>query len=269
MRIKEFRTKYNDIYLYPIGDTHIGDKGFTKESQDKLKGYIEFIRKTPNAFAILQGDILNCATRVSKSSPFEQNMDLKEQIEKAVELLRPIKNKIIGGIQGNHEARLSDFCGYSPMISICERLGIDYMGDSGIYIFRMSCHSKKDIPRCSFTLYSHHTTGGNGRTIGSKINRVEVMREIVANCQIYCGSHNHLLGAVPAVTQMINETTGELETVRQMLVDCGGYLEWSGTYAERMMLPPLKTGSPRIHIIAERKTINGHEETHRDVHVSL
>jgi hypothetical protein len=58
-------------------------------------------------------------------------------------------------------------------------------------------------------------------------------------------------------------------SVAKAISTSGSFITWSGTYAERMMLPPLKTGSPRIHIIAERKTINGHEETHRDVHVSL
>jgi hypothetical protein len=269
MKVKEFRTKFNDIYIYPLGDIHIGDKGFTKESERKLKGYVDFIKTTPNAFAILQGDLLNCATRVSKSSPFEQNMDLKDQIEMAVDILKPIKNKILGAIDGNHEQRLSDFAGYSPTISICERLGIDYMKDSALYIIRMACHSQKGIPRTSFTLYSHHTTGGNGRTVGSKINRVEVMREIVANADVYCGSHNHQLAAVPAVTQMINQTEGKIEIVRQMLVDCGGYLEWDSTYAERMMLPPLKLGSPRVHLIVKRETKDGIEETHKDCHVSL
>ena len=91
MRVKEFRTKFNDIYVIPLGDVHIGDKGFTQESEDKLKGYIDFVKKTANAYVILQGDLVNCATRASKSSPFEQNMDLKEQIEKAVQLLKPIK----------------------------------------------------------------------------------------------------------------------------------------------------------------------------------
>jgi len=183
--------------------------------------------------------------------------------------LKPIKNKILGAIDGNHEQRLSDFSGYSPVISICERLGIDYMKDSALYILRMGCHSKRDSPRASFTLYSHHTTGGGGRTVGSKINRVEAMREIVANADCYCGSHNHQLGAMPAVTQMVNTTSGGIELVRQMLVDCGGYLEWNNTYAERQMLAPVKLGSPRIHLIIERKQDKGEELIHKDIHVSL
>lgn len=271
MRVKEIKLRHNDVYLYPISDCHIGDKGFTKTSEEKLKGYIDFIKKTPNAYAVLVGDILNCSTRVSKTSPFDQTMDLKDQINKACEYLSPIKSKIWGAIQGNHENRLADFCGYSPMISICDRLGIDYMGDSGIYIIRMGCHSKKDAPRSSFTIYTHHSTGG-GKTPGSKINRIDAMRQIVANADCYLGGHNHMLGAVPAVTQMINPTTGKIEVQRQMLVDCGGYLEWDCTYAERMMLPPVKLGSPRIHLMIKRndaKLKSGDKETYKDVHISL
>jgi hypothetical protein len=268
MRVKEFRTKFNDIYIYTIGDIHLGDLNFTEASEKKLKGYIEFIKKTPNAFAILQGDILNVATRLSKTSPFDQNMTLKEQIERAVELFEPIKGKILGAVDGNHENRLSDFTGYSPTISLCERLGIDYMKDSAIYIIRMSCHSKKDTPRTSFTIYSAHGSGG-GKSIGSKMNRVDAMRAIVSNCDVYASGHNHMMGCVPTITQVINSSEGKVETIRQMLVDTGSFLDWNNSYAERLQLPPSKLGSPRIHLIVERKTINGVEEVHRDVHVSL
>lgn len=268
MRVKEFKTKYNDIYLYCIGDIHIGDKNFTHSSEEKLKGYIEFIRKTANAYCILQGDILNVATRLSKTSPFDQDMDLKEQIEKAVQLFKPIKHKILGAVDGNHCQRICDFTGYSPMISICERLGIDYMKDSGVYLIRMGCHSKREVPRATFTVYSAHGCGG-GKTVGSKMNRVDAMRAIISNADVYCAGHNHMLGCIPTLTQIINPTSGKIETVRQMLVDTGSFLDWNNSYAERMMLQPSKLGSPRIHLIIERREKEGKEETHKDVHVSL
>jgi hypothetical protein len=44
-------------------------------------------------------------------------------------------------------------------------------------------------------------------------------------------------------------------------VDCGSYLEWSNSYAEKGMLAPAKLGSPRIRF-------DGKEYNH-DVHVSL
>lgn len=266
MQIAVNRFPYNDIYIIPINDLHVGDRGFTANSRKKLRGYINWIKKTPNAYSILGGDLCNVATRTSKTSPFEQNLTLEEQITEVVKLLSPIKGKILGAINGNHEQRLSDYTGYSPTIAICRGLGIKYMSDSGIYILRMGC--RKHTPRASFTIYHHHTTGGS-RTVGGKMNRIAMLRDIIPNCDCYVGGHNHMLGAIPFDTQVINPTTERLETIRQMIVDAGGYLEWHDTYAERTMLQPLRVGSPRIHFIIK---INGRSKTDsikRDIHVSL
>jgi hypothetical protein len=218
------------------------------------------------------GDLINCATIDSPSSPFQQNLTLSEQIEEVVKLLSPIKNKILGAIDGNHEQRLIRYSGYSPTISICDRLGISYMGSSGIVICRLGCRkASMKSPRESFVGYFHHTTGG-GRTIGGKMNRVAMLRDILPNADFYCGGHNHMLGVTHNVTQMINSTTGQVDIMKQMFIDCGGYLEWKGSYAETMMLQPLKIGSPRVHLIVKRKRdgiSRNHQVTYKDVHVSL
>ena len=277
MYIKQIKSNSNEVYLYPLGDIHIGDNGFGKVSEEKLKGYIDWIKNTPNAFAFLMGDLVNCATLGSPSSPFQQNLDLAGQIKKVVELFEPIKDKIVGAIDGNHESRLIKYSGYSPTISICERLGgVSYFGPSGIIIFRLGCRNGKS-PRHSFTGYFHHTTGG-GRTVGAKMNRVDMLRDIIPNADFYCGGHNHQLGVIHNVTHVVNQTTGKMDVIKQMIIDCGGYLEWNDSYAESMMLRPLKIGSPRVHMMLHRnnksKTIRGKKKSFeevvtKDLHVSI
>ncbi len=267
MRCNSYKFKASDIYLYPIGDIHIGDKSFNKTSLGKLKGYINWIKKTPNAYAFLMGDIVNCATLNSPSSPFAQDMDLSDQIKLAVKLFEPIKHKILGAIDGNHENRLRVYSGYSPTISICERLGIQYFGESAVLLLRLGCHSGKNkdkSPRATFVVYAHHTVGG-GSTPGGKMNRVDKLRQIVCNADIYLGSHNHALGCFHTIVYRVNPTTEKIEELRQMLVDCGGYLSYRGSYAETRQLPPLKIGSPRIHFIIKRNK----NEVKKDIHVSL
>ena len=269
----------NSIHLYPIGDIHIGDKAFGKESKKKLAGYIKWIKKTPNAYVVLMGDIVNCATLNSPSSPFAQDMDLTDQIKTAVGYFKPIKDKILGAIDGNHEQRLSKYAGYSPTISICERLNIKYLKSSAVVIFRLGCHknNKKsnqtlDSPRASFAGYFHHTTGG-GSTAGGKLNRVAKLTEIVADADFYCGGHNHALGVYPAVVKVIDRTQARVETLRQMLVLCGGYLEWDGSYPEDKQMQPLKLGSPRINMFIKRKhradKYANELDVVKDIHVSI
>ena len=264
MKIRSYKFRDRDIYLIPIGDVHIGDKSFNKESEEKLRGYINWVKETPNAYVFLMGDLVNCATRTSVSSPFEQNLNLGEQIKRIVNLLSPIKNKILGAIDGNHEIRLKDYTGYSPTISICDRLGINYFGNSAVVIFRLGCRRNLKSPRGSFTGYFHHTTGG-GTTPGSKINRIDKLRMIVSDADFYCGAHNHALGCFHSVIFRVNQTTERVEQLRQMLIDTGGYLNYNNSYAEKGMLPPLKIGSPKIHLILKQHK----GKVQKDIHVSL
>ncbi len=106
--------------------------------------------------------------------------------------------------------------------------------------------------------YFHHTTGG-GATVGGKINRVDKMRQLMINADFYCGSHNHMLGAVPVAVPYFDKRLKNITLLKQILVDCGGYLEWNESYAEAKQLPPMKLGSPRIRLDGKTK----------DLHISL
>jgi hypothetical protein len=269
MECKSYKFKFNEISVIPIGDVHMGDKQFTTESREKLQGYIDYIEKHENAFAFLMGDLLNCATLNSPSSPFSQNMDTKEQIEAIVKLLKPIKHKILGAIDGNHELRLARFCGYSPTISVCDRLDIPYMKSSAVILFRLGCRKTKrgklESPRATFSGYFHHTTGGGG-SLGGKINRPDKLKGIISNCDFYAGAHNHALICGHQIVYKVNETTEKIEELRQIVLTTGGYLSFQDGYAEEKMLSPLKLGSPKIDLIIKR---NHEDEVKKDIHVSL
>jgi len=263
MRAVKHWVKDPVCYLYPISDVHLGSKDFDEESEDKLCGYLRWIEKTPEARAVLVGDILNTATLTTKGSPHEQRLDLQEQLDLAFKLFKPIKGKIIGASDGWHETVLQRYVGYSPTVTLCNLLGIEYFGYSGVTVLGVGQHrqgNRKPFPDCSYVIYQHHTTGG-GATPGGKINRVDRLRLIVANADVYLGAHNHALGAMPVETYIVDERTGLIAPKRQLLVDCGGYVAWDGSYAEAMQLPPLKRGSARIRF-------NGSGDR-KDVHVDL
>lgn len=240
-------------YIVPIGDVHIGDRNANLKL---LEENIKWVEATEQARVILMGDILNTATRTSKTNPHYQNLTLEEQIEEAIRLFTPIKNKIITAIDGNHEDKVADFAGFSPTISLCHGLGIHYSGLSSVIEVKVG---KLKGKRQRYFFYCHHTTGG-GSTVGGKMNRVDHLRRIISNVDVYCGAHNHQLGVVPVTTMEVDRGHDlKVRELRQLLVDCGGYLKWQDGYAEKKMYPPTKLGSPRIRLDGKKK----------DVHVSV
>ncbi len=255
--------KQKEAYIVPIGDIHLGDNAFTDESERKLKGYIEWVRKRQNARIILMGDIFNVSTRISKTTPF-QKMSLKDEMDYAIELFRPVRKKIIGAIDGNHEYRATDFMDYSPLIPFCHYLGVRYFQYSAVFRIGVGVDNKGRAgkpelrPNVNYLIYAHHTTGG-GSTVGGRINRVDKLRQILVNADIYLGAHNHALISAPVEGFICDVRSGNISRIRQYIIDCGSYLDWNESYAEMRMYPPQKLGSPRIRLDGRKK----------DVHVSL
>ena len=241
-------------YVLPLGDLHFGDEAFSERSFKKLKGYIKWVKENPNARVVLGGDLFNVATRISPTSPFEQE---KNEFDKVVGLLEPIKSQIAGAIDGNHEFRLIDFANYSLMNEFCVRLGIPYMGISGVINFKVGKKRSKTGGQWqqNYYIYLHHSTGG-GATAGGKLNRAERLRYLVEGCDAYLAFHGHSLTATPKEIWFPNPSSKKVELRRYWLICCGGYLSWDGSYAERKMLPPEKLGSPRLRLDGKRHDIH-------------
>lgn len=267
-------------YLIPIGDIHIGDKAFGSVGRQKLRGYIQWVKEHDNARVFLMGDIFNVASRISKSSPFESNAN---EYEEAEGLFKSIAKQIIGAIDGNHEARMLDMFGYSPLQALCARLEIPYCGWSCVIELNVGRTITRKTPRYpgdqqhyrynQYFIYCHHTTGG-GTTLGGAINRSVKLQEIVQGIDVFCGGHNHqLITGVRTILQPYPEGRRVVER-KVTYVDCGSYLDWTDSYAERGQLPLGKLGSPRIRFAGYRhlhreSTGERRFEHSRDVHVSL
>lgn len=241
-------------YVIPIGDLHVGDKAFKGEGEEKLHGYLEWVKAHPNARIFLNGDIFNVAGRLTKTDPFGTDTD---EYLKAVKIFEPYRDQIIGATDGNHEARMMDMFGASPMAFFCERLKIPYCKWSAVVRLKVG---KRDDSRYfqNYFLYFHHTTGG-GSTLGSKINRVKKLDDLVEGCDVYFGSHNHQLGVMPQDIYYPSMQSKDVIKRRKWYVDCGSYLEWNDSYAEKGMLSPTKLGSPRVRFSG----------TAHDIHVSI
>lgn len=92
-----------ELRIIPISDVHIGDK---LTNYKILKEVLETIRDTPNVYTILNGDLCNTALKNSKSDVYSDELSPMEQINRLIEILEPIKDKILVIGSGNHEDRI-------------------------------------------------------------------------------------------------------------------------------------------------------------------
>jgi len=243
----------DEIFLYALGDVHIGDRSCDLKT---LRKYLEWIN-APNRYIILMGDWLNSATRESKSDPLEQELILDEQKDLAHELLEPFakKGRILSAIRGNHENRLRKAAGSDPMRDICLRLSIPYLGAGGVTHIRVGSRALRKthygIP--NYIIYSHHTTGGGGKTIGGKINRVQMLGEIFPAADVYIGAHNHFEAVGKTALWDYDVRKRAIYRRDRAFMCSGSFLEWNKSYAEDNMMLPSSVGTPRIHLSGKER----------------
>jgi len=245
-------------YLIPIGDLHRGDRHLSSRGLAKLRGYCDWVMARPNAFIFLMGDILNVASRVSKTNPFE-SMSGNDEYQRSVDLFRPYASRIVGCITGNHEQRMYQMFGFNPLAPFCNELGVKYCGFTSCLRIRVG--KRKDRQNEYHQMYwgfAHHGNGGGG-TLGAALNRKVKLQEIVHGMDFYMAGHDHQL--IAGTRNILLPKRETIEHQRVHYIDTGSFLDWDGSYAEEAAMPVGKQGSPRLRF-------DGRKHNH-DLHVSL
>ena len=69
------------IELHTFADEHIGDE---HSDIKRVLQRIEYVKNTPNAYCILNGDIIDNATKTSLGDTYTQVLNPMEQLERAI-----------------------------------------------------------------------------------------------------------------------------------------------------------------------------------------
>lgn len=96
-------SQHSQVMLLVLNDIHVGSPGC---NIDKVIRYLKEVRNLPNCYIILNGDLMNNANNLGKSSPLENDLSpMNEQKVIHTLLSDPIiKEKIICSTSGNHES---------------------------------------------------------------------------------------------------------------------------------------------------------------------
>ena len=109
-----------DTRVYAVADVHVGAR---EAAVGEFARWVDRIAAEHASYVVLCGDMVNNGLRDSMTNVYEEVMPPHAQIERAVELLTPIRDKILGAVGGNHEARTKRAADLDPMYAIMLMLG--------------------------------------------------------------------------------------------------------------------------------------------------
>ena len=221
-----------DIRIYPIADVHLGAaEHMTREWEQ----FCERV-KDEQAYIILGGDLINNSTRNSVSNIFDEVMRPRDQKRLMVEMLKPIRDRILCMTTGNHERRNKDVDD-DPSYDIACKLDIEDVYRENIAFLKIQIGNKEldGTRNPTYLLTVTHGAGG-GMLTGGAVNRAERFAYVLDGDALILG-HTHK----PFVTQpskiKIDPHNNKVTLKPFKVISMTSWLQWGGYTAQKMLNP--------------------------------
>jgi predicted phosphodiesterase len=225
-----------------------------------IKSNLKVVQDNPNAYVILNGDIMNNATKTSVSDSYAEEIPPMEQIQTAVDLFEPIKDKILCVGSGNHENRTYIKEGIDLMQIVAKQIGIGekYSKESSFLFVRFGeeVRNRKEsigtgkVRKLCYTIYCNHGSGG-GRKEGAKAIRLADMASIV-DADIYIHSHTHLPMIMKQSFHRVDMQNSHIANVNKLFINTSAMLDYGG-YGEQYEFKPGSKDTPVIYLDGTKK----------------
>jgi len=251
------KSRSDCIRVANLADLHIGSASV---DYDLLQRDINYIAATPNCYAILAGDCAQFIGHLDKR--FDARAMTEEalrnignlwvwQCQKVAEFLKPIKDKIIASVPGNHEQK-GGGGNMDVHRQIWAELGKDMrycltaMGSVRFQIYRSSC---KAAFNCDFLI--HHGRGA-ARTEGAKKNVLVSLLNDFPHWDVYFTGHSHTKDIYEPEEFRPNRDHTDSVLIRRVGVRSGTYEKayeiGHTTYAERQAYRPHSLGALGVKV---------------------
>ena len=264
------------IKIWNMADWHYGNKACSLKHP---KADIETIANDPYSFAFLGGDLAEFIDLhdprfdpkcVPASLTIEDYGDLGAVLMRRVrDLAWPMKNKLLGAVQGNHEENFMRRNKQEGLMNwLTTELGILYLDYSALVDLVFVSHKRFQKPRIinleearndkgkpigdyqTFRIFIHHGFG-NALTEGGKLNTlIKCMERFQAD--IYTVGHVHDQSAKPIVLVGANEPCRKLTDVYRIGLITGSYLktyeQGCTNYGEKKGMRPVPLGARFVKV---------------------
>ena len=250
MQLIDISLPVKEVNIEIFADLHLGSK---KCNIPLIQARLHKVLTDPNTYAVLLGDLINNSTKTSVGDTYTEELSPMEQMQLAVRLFEPIKDKILAITSGNHERRSYKKEGVDLMYFLAAQLGLEDRYDycSNLIFLRLDADPGVGTGKGSnnpqlFTIYQTHGDGNGGRTVGGKANGLQRRGDIV-DADVVITGHTHMPLSFRQCGYRIDRTHRRLIKHEQLFVNASATLDYE-EYAELYGMRPSSTVSPVLHL---------------------
>lgn len=231
----------HDITIVPIFDVHLGSQQCMEQ---EFISFIDWVKKTPNVYLVIGGDLCDNGTKSSLTSPFRAVMPPSQQKKEMANILKPVRDRCLVFVPGNHEKRSGKDADDDPILDIASMLDLEHLYRENIAFLKIQMGTAKSksgdrangLYRPTYTLCVVHGSGG-GMLPGAALNRNTQFGNCIDNLDCLIVGHTHK----PLMSQpskLVIDTRNNIVTERPFkVVIATSWLRYGGYAASKMLLP--------------------------------
>ena len=237
-----------EIDIYPIADVHLGAM---EQDEASWQAFVQNVMQQDAAYLILAGDLLNNSVRGTRfANPFDERYRPRDAKRLMVDYLRPLRDRILCVVTGNHERRTYRDDDQDLTYDICSKLDIEHLYRENVAFMSVGIGHKsatEERPRYAYTFAVTHGAGG-GIYTGATVNRNERWGNVVDGLDCLVVGHTHK-GTVSKPSKIvIDARNGNITMKHYTVISCVSWLAYGGYAARGMMLPAAHSDPQRIHL---------------------
>ena len=225
-----------DIKIYPIADVHLGA---IECMEDKWEKFLSMIENDNSAYLILAGDLITNGTRRSiGNSVFEQKYRPREQKRMMVEYLKPVRDKILCMVGGNHEARTDKETDSSPAFDIAAKLDLEDLYRENMAFLKLQFGDIKQsgLKNPTYTFAVSHGAGSSIYTTNAAM-RTERFGMAIDGIDAIVAGHIHKPQDFPVGKYVVDKCNEKVSVKPFEVFICTSWMENSGYGVKGMMAP--------------------------------
>lgn len=257
--------KYIDICV--LSNIQIGLTGPHKKTAKldkpfrikKLLAHIEEIKNNPNAKVFLGGDLFFFPGGGEKYREL-YSPSYYDQIEMMAELLKPIKDKIIGAYDGTEEAKIFEKDGINITLELMQNLGLEerYFGQMAEVDFIFNNSYTNNNPKVVNMLFDHGFLVAN--VMNTIAKKTEGLQDKINGKDFYFTSHYNKT-FIEKTAYLQPDSQAHIIKKPCYFISVGGYRDYPNRLQSNRNVSPTNTNNGMIRVFValnpDRNNIRG------------
>lgn len=240
-----------DITIYPIADIHLGA---AEHMESAWREFRTKILEEENAYITLGGDLVNNGIKSSVSNIYDETLRPREAKRLMVEMLTPLKSRILCAVSGNHEKRSSKEVDDDIVYDIMCKMDIEERYRENIAFIKLQFGERVMTGelRPTYVICVTHGNGG-GILSGGAVNRAERFAYALDGIDALIVGHTHRPFTTQPGKLKVDPHNNIVSIKPFKVISCSSWLDYGGYAARANLLPTTHTTQKLILSAREKR----------------